>query len=156
MACEVCGMSCSLCPWCGTNSCPRSNEKSERYWIYAKDRLGSYLMPIFKTDDRKKLLEKLIAIKEGRFHKTWAKKYITSTILGEKVGDCYPNAKRVETKYVQLTITDGEINWYTDIELVLDIEEHKLYTYKQCNLTYDTKLEGIKEWNEKLKFSKHK
>lgn len=157
MACEICGMSCSLCPWCGTDSCPHvSHETPKRYWIYAIDRKGSYHMFIFKTDDKQKLLEKLIAIKEGKFHPKWAKKYLTSTILGEKVGNRYPNYKEVMTPYVELTVTDGEFGWYDAIRLILNIEEHKLYTYKECNLTYDTKIEGMKEWNEKIKFSKHK
>lgn len=153
MACEISGWSCSLCPYCATERCPHYHDHDDdpRYWVYALDRKGSYLNPIFKSDSLKKIREFLIKVQNKT---NWAKKYTYSIILGEEIKGSYPNAKKISFPYVELTITDGEDNWNTCVELVLSLEEHKLYYYDsyESNMTYEQKAILKKPWDKKLKF----
>ena len=155
MACEISMCSCSLCPYCATERCPHYHDHDDdpRYWVYIKDRKNSYLIPIFKNDSLKKVKEFLLSDKVQ--NKTnWAKKYIYSIILGEKVKNCYPNAKEISLPYVEFTITDGEANWYTSIRIVLNLEEHKFYYYNvyESDIKYNQKIVLEKLWDKKLKF----
>ena len=140
MPCEISRGSCSLCPYCATESCPHYHDHDN-------------LIPIFKSNNLKKVKEFLLSDKIK--NKTnWAKKYTYSVILGEKVKNRYPNAKDISFPYVEFTITDGEVNWDTAVRLVLSLEEHKFYYYDkyESDLTYDQKVVLEKLWDEKLKF----
>lgn len=155
MACEISRGSCSLCPYCATESCPHyhDHDNDPRYWVYAEDRRNSYLIPIFKSNNLKKVKEFLLSDKIQ--NKTnWAKKYTYSVILGKKVNNCYPNAKDISFPYVEFTITDGEINWNTSINLALSLEEHKFYYYDsyKSDVTYGQNIVLEKLWDKKLKF----
>jgi hypothetical protein len=157
MACEISRMSCSLCPYCATESCPHyhDHDNDPRYWIYITDRRNSYLIPIFKSNDLKEVKEFLLSNKIK--NKTnWAKKYIYSVILGEKVKNRYPNAKDISFPYVEFTITDGEINWNTSVNLTLSLEEHKFYYYDkyESDIKYGQKIALEKPWDKKLKFKR--
>ena len=59
MPCEISRGSCSLCPYCATESCPHyhDHDNDPRYWVYATDRRKSYLIPIFKSDSLKEVKE---------------------------------------------------------------------------------------------------
>lgn len=153
MPCEISGMSCSLCPYCATESCPHyhDHDNDPRYWVYAIDRKNSYLIPIFKSNSLKKVKEFLLKVKNKT---NWAKKYTYSVILGKKVKNRYPNSKDISFPYVEFTITDGEINWNTAIRLALSLEEHKFYYYNSCesDITYSQKIVLEKPWDKKLKF----
>lgn len=157
MACEISRGSCSLCPYCATESCPHyhDHDNDPRYWVYITDRRNSYLIPIFKSNNLKEVKEFLLSNKIK--NKTnWAKKYTYSVILGEKVKNCYPNAKYISFPYVEFTITDGRINWYTSINLALSLEEHKFYYYDKykSDIKYGQKIVLEKSWNKKLKFER--
>ena len=43
MPCEISRGSCSLCPYCATESCPHyhDHDNDPRYWVYATDRRNS-------------------------------------------------------------------------------------------------------------------
>lgn len=129
-------------------------EEANSYYIYALDRKGSYLDPIFKTRDRKKLISKLQDLEKGKFHKTWAKKYQLVQDLGELVGGRYPNYKEYTVPFVELNITHGDANWSTDIELIYDIEHKKLYYYEGPSIMYHgiDNLKLKKQWDGKLSF----
>ena len=65
MACKISRMSCSLCPYCATESCPHyhDHDNDPRYWVYTTDRRNSYLIPIFKSNDLKEVKEFLLSNK---------------------------------------------------------------------------------------------
>ena len=155
MACEISRGSCSLCPYCATESCPHyhDHDNDPRYWVYITDRRNSYLISIFKSDSLKEVKEFLLSDKIQ--NKTnWAKKYTLSTILGKKVRNRYPNAKNISFPYVEFTITDGEVNWDTSVKLVLSLDEHKYYYYSpyDSDITYEQKVAITGPWDEKLEF----
>lgn len=156
MACEICGCSCSLCPWCGTNTCPKVKdaEPSCRYYIYAVDRKGSYLIEIYKTNSKQELLNTLNKIKEGKFKRSWAKKFQYCYDTGELVGDHYPNFKSFYIPKIELTITSYECNWDTAVDLLYDIEAKELYRYKG-NVTEDN-FKITTPWNGKLVFRRQR
>ena len=148
-------MSCSLCPYCATESCPHyhDHDNDPRYWVYITDRRNSYLISIFKSDSLKEVKEFLLSNKIQ--NKTnWAKKYTLSTILGKKVRNRYPNAKNISFPYVEFTITDGEVNWNTSVKLVLSLDEHKYYYYSpyDSDIKYEQKVAIMGPWDEKLEF----
>lgn len=51
MACKIMMCSCSLCSYCGTSSCPEFNKHIDRYWVYATDKKGMYLIPKVQVND---------------------------------------------------------------------------------------------------------
>lgn len=120
MACRKMICSCALCPYCGTSECPGFNKHIERYWVYATDKKEMYLIPKIQVDDLDSLRS---GIKKLIRKKKWASKY-------------------VRDNKVEITITDGECNWYTSIRIYLSIEDGGLYT------------KDNKVWNWKFKFKK--
>lgn len=134
-----------------------------KYYIYAEDRKGSYLIPIYESIYKDDVIYKITQIAEGKFHKTWAKKYTHSTYLGPVTDGVYKECKDFNIPFVKLTITRGEYSWYDAVHLIYDVINKKMYfDTKQVNLTYiedpkgrvDLKLN--KEWNGKLIFRQMK
>lgn len=119
MACRIMICSCSLCPHCGTSSCPEFNKHIERYWVYATDKKNMYLIPKVQVDDLKSLKT---GIKKLCCKKNWAKKYISN-------------------QRVEITITDGQYSWYSSIRIYLNIEDGILYT--KDNKVWDWKLKFV-------------
>ena len=164
MACEICRMSCSLCPYCGGKSCPHlhDNDNEEKYWIYATDRKKSYLIPIYHGNSKEELKNKILDLKEGKFHNKWAKKYRYCIDLGKpeknkKGNEYYPNYKEYYNDLIELCITYGDCNWDTCIELLYDCKEKKLYSYDSINssITYTGKAKRMKEWKGNIKFRRY-
>ena len=131
MPCEISRGSCSLCPYCATESCPHYHDHDNdlRYWVYITDRRNSYLISIFKSDSLKEVKEFLLSDKIQ--NKTnWAKKYTLSTILGKKVRNRYPNAKDISfplIKYFWLPMV-------TSIKLLLNsLKKSYLNIYKKLS-----------------------
>ena len=135
MACNLMGCSCSMCPYCATEHCPKYNEEHPRYWIYITDHMGGYLIPFLKTDDRSKIAKTVESFKN---RKSWAKKYLSRTIRNTQ-GDY----ERILTDEIEITITDGECNWYTDIRLILN-----------TNTKTITNTRNNKEWSGNIIFRK--
>lgn len=136
----------------------RDEEEIFKYWIYAVDRKQSYLDAIFKTNDMNKLIETLRKLEQGKFHKVWNKKHIYALSLGEEIDGKYPNAREYTLPYVELQVTDGENNWATEVKLIYDIENKKLYYAGEGkgSIKYDG-LEGLKlgkEWDGKIVFKR--
>jgi len=153
MACEITPMSCSLCPFCATENCPRFVEKQNdgKYWIYALNRKESVLEVQFNTNNKAELID---ALKKIAKQKKWAKKFQHTIIckdLDKKTGR-YGYVHRTTTPIILLTITNGEYNWYNSVELALDLESGTLYRYKDEHLTYEGTIKYTKEWNGKLVF----
>ena len=135
----------------------------EKYYIYAEDRKGSYLIPIYESLDRDEVILKLQKIISGKFHPTWAKKYTHSAYLGEAVNGVYKDYKEFQIPFVQFTITHGKYSWYNAVNLIFDLKNRKMYYDKErINLHYikdpngnvDIKLKKAWEWNGKLTFRK--
>ena len=136
-----------------------SKPLTPKYYIYAEDRKGSYLDPIYESYYKDEVITKLKQIAEGKFHKNWAKKYTYSAYLGPVTDGVYKDFKSFDIPYVQFTITRGECSWYDSVRLISDLNNKKLYVDKpQINLHYITDPEGKvdiklkKEWNGKLIF----
>ena len=155
MACSIWGGSCSLCPWCGEPQCPHydDNRNEERYWLYALDRKNSNLNVIYKTDDKKEMIEKLKALRDKKFHPNWPKKYqYTYTVDRSKVvRGRYPIAGEEYVPYIELVVSEGDCNWDTDVELIYDMEYGELY-YQLDPVLYKVPVKFGKMWDEKLVF----
>ena len=120
MACRIMMCSCSLCPYCSTSRCLEFNKHIERYWAYATDKKGMYLVPKVQVDDLRSLRT---GIKKLCRKKYWAKKYISN-------------------QRVEITITDGQYSWYDSIRIYLNIEDGVLYT--KDNKMWNWKLKFVK------------
>ena len=159
MACSVFGGSCSLCPWCGEKYCPHFNDEvdNKRYWIYANDRRGSYLVPIGNFNTKKEV----VTFIKGLESRKWKNKYRYSFAAKEKTS----NGWKCETEYlpwIGITITDGEYNWSNDISLLINTEDNIIYYYDIWKTNFNNypdeprHIELIKKWDNKLKFINHK
>lgn len=137
MACSIMGCSCSMCPYCATEHCPSYGQKSDRFWIYVTDHVDSYLIPFFTTDDRSKIVKKIESFKN---RKVWAKKYLSRTVRNDQ-----GYYERVISDEIEITITDGECNWYTDIKLILNTGSKTI-----------TDTRNNKEWSGKVIFRKNR
>ena len=134
-----------------------------KYYIYAEDRKGSYLDPIYSSRYKDEVIAKLKQIAEGKFHKKWAKKYTYSAYLGPVTNGVYKDFKSFDIPYVQFTITRGECSWYDAVHLIYDVNNKKMYfDTERVNLHYISDPEGNvdlklkKEWNGKLIFRQMK
>ena len=145
----------------GTKTCEDANpqfKEDSKYFIYAVDRKHGYLDVVFKAKSKKQIIDTLKEIAEGKYHSKWAKKYMFCEELGEEVfseriGWHYPNSKEYFLPVIELHITDGEWNWDTAVELLLDIDNKKLMFYdrdKTC--VKNGEIEYTKEWDGKLSF----
>lgn len=161
MACEICGMSCSMCPHSGYDTCPHYHDHDDEgmYWIYATDRRKSYLIPIYNGHKKKDLEKKIQELKDGKFHPKWEKKFRYCVDLGKpeinrKGNEYYPHNKVYYNDLIELCITYGDCNWDTAIELIYDCKEKKLYTYDSFNssITYTGKAIRMQEWKGNIKF----
>ena len=129
------GCSCSMCPYCATEHCPKYNEVQPRFWIYITDHMGGYLIPFLSTDDRSMIAKKVESFKN---RKSWAKKYLSRTVRNSQGG-----YERILTDEIEITITDGECNWYTDMRLVLNTVTKTI-----------TDTRNNKDWSGKVIFRK--
>ena len=152
-------MSSSLFADCYLDYEEMSKPAPVKYYIYAEDRKGSYLDPIYESIYKDEVIAKLKQIAEGKFHKKWAKKYTHSAYLGPVTDGVYKDYKEFDIPFVQFTITRGEYSWYDSVRLIYDLNNKKLYVDKpQINLHYIADPEGKvdiklkKEWNGKLIF----
>lgn len=136
----------------------KSKPLPEKYYIYAEDRKGSYLINIYESLDRDEVILKLQKIISGKFHPTWAKKYRHSAYLGPVTNGVYKDYKEFDIPFVQFTITHGKYNWGTAMRLIYDLNAKKMYVDPGNNLHYITEADGNvnvklgKEWNGKLSF----
>lgn len=137
MACSKMACSCSMCPLCGTNDCPKNNEPTYEYWIYVVNHKESYYTKLLATNDRSKLLPKLEKI---RNKKEWSKCYKMHYVKDEtgKFTIIYKDE-------IDITITQSEYGWYTAVRLILDLNTGKF-------LYSDTR----KPWNGKIVFRNRK
>lgn len=125
-----------MCPYCATEHCPSYGQKSGKYWIYVTDHVGSYLIPFFTTDDRSKIVKKIESFKN---RKVWAKKYLSRTVRNDR------GYERIISDEIEITITDGECNWSTNIKLILNTVSKTI-----------TDTRNNKEWSGKVIFRKNK
>lgn len=130
-----------------------------KYWIYAIDRKGSYLVPIYNINSKSELLNKLSELKEGKFHPKWKNIYRYCIDFGEpktnkKGKTIYPNRKVYYNNLIELCITSDYCHWDTAVNLIYDCNQKKLYTYDYCNssIKYTGKAKRLKEWSGKLRF----
>jgi len=154
-------MSSSLFVDCYIDWEEKSKPLPEKYYIYAEDRKGSYLIPIYESGDRNKVIDKLQKITCGKFHPRWGKQYTFSAYLGPCVDGVYKDYKEFNIPYVQFTITHGRTRWETAVCLIFDIKNKKMYYNKNMiNLHYIKNSQGYvnidmsKEWDSKLSFKK--
>ena len=161
MPCRIYSGSCSLCPWCGDETCPHlhddDNRNKKKYWVYATDRKGSYhiLQANLKTK------KEAVAFVNKLVNKNWAKKYrYAFTGESEKPNGGW-KGKADYLPWVEITITDGEYSWYDDVDLIINTDEKKIYYYNIWKTNfYDLpgertrNVELIKEWDGKLNFTK--
>lgn len=152
-------MSSSLFADCYLDYSANPKPVREKYCIYAKDRKGGYLVPVYESEDRSKVVLKISQIASGKFHSKWAKCYRHSAYLGPVTNGVYKDYKEFDIPFVQLTVTKGECNWHNAVELIYDIDNKKMYfDTDRINLTYILNPEGKvdiklkKEWNSKLVF----
>ena len=164
MSCHNHFCSCSLCPSCGTKSCPYYEEisnKKKEYYIYAHDKKGGYLDVIFHSKNKIDIINKLASIASnnykgrGMFQGEWAKKYryIYKIDKTKIVRGRYPIVDVKYVPYVEFIITQGEANWNNEVNLVLDIENSALHYYDSM-IRYGEEVKLGKKWNNKLVFSK--
>ncbi len=139
----------------------KSKPTPEKYYIYAEDRKGSYLIEIYSSEKRDDVIVKLQKIISGNFHPKWAKKYTYSAYLGPVIDGVYKNYKAFDIPFVQFTITHGKYSWYNAIHLIFDVNNKKMYYDKnRINLHYidnpcgNVQINLSKEWNGKLSFRK--
>jgi hypothetical protein len=154
-------MSSSLFADCCIDWEEKSKPLPEKYYIYAEDRKGSYLIPIYESEDCNKVIDKLQKITCGKFHPRWGKQYTFSAYLGPCVDGVYKDYKEFNIPYVQFTITHGRTRWETAVCLIFDIKNKKMYYNKNMiNLHYIKNSQGYvnidmsKEWDNKLSFKK--
>ena len=152
-------MSASLFADCYLDYSANPKPVREKYCIYAKDRKGGYLVPVYESEDRTEVILKINQIASGKFHSKWAKCYRRSAYLGPVTNGVYKDYKEFDTPFVQLTVTKGECNWHNAVELIYDIDSKKMYFDTDgINLTYIVNPDGKvdinrkKEWNGKLAF----
>lgn len=152
-------MSSSLFADCYLDYSADPKPAREKYCIYAKDRKRGYLVPVYESEDRSKVVLKINQIASGKFHSKWAKCYRHSAYLGPVTNGVYKDYKEFDIPFVQLTVTKGECNWHNAVELIYDIDNKKMYfDTDKTNLTYILNPEGKvdiklkKEWNSKLAF----
>lgn len=161
MACSVFGGSCSLCPWCGEEQCPHfhDHDNDKRYWVYANDREGSYLIPIGNFDTKKEV----VAFVKKLVNRKWAKKYRWSFKAGEKTRKGWKCIDEY-LPLVGITITDGECSWNDDISLLINTEDKTIHYYDIWRTKFNDHpdvgeprhIELVKKWDGKLKFTDHR
>lgn len=160
MACKIYCGSCSLCPWCCTETCPHyhDHDNDKRYWVYVTDRKDSCYDLLFNVNTKKEIKEILKNLKSGKYDSKFKQKHKYCCDLGEgkihpkKGYKYYPNAKVYYLPLIEITITDGEYSWYNAIRLLYNIEIKSLDYYENKGITYTGKAEIIKEWDDKIMF----
>lgn len=102
-------------------------EREYKFYVYATDKVGSYLDEIHKTDDRKRLVQTIQRWASPTSKKKWAKKHLGDDNL------------------IELTVTQGECNWNSDIDLLLNANTHEVFIVEKPS-------QKRKRWNGKLVF----
>ena len=102
-------------------------EREYKFYVYATDKKDYYLDEVCKTDDRKRLVETIQRWASPTCKKKWAKKHLGDDNL------------------VELTITQGECNWTSDINLLLNANTHEVFIVEKPS-------QKRKPWNGKLVF----
>lgn len=168
MACTKYYGSCSLCPWCGYEGCPNffslGRKEKKEYYIYMHDRKGGYLDVIYHSRNREDIIKKLEAMSaegytgRGTYKGEFCQKYRYTYDFDRNriVRGMHPITDVKIVPFAEITITDGEGNWNTDVELILDINNHKLHYLKSWkdHIEYGKELELGKEWDKKIVFKK--
>ena len=102
-------------------------EREYKFYVYATDQKDYYLDEVCKTDDRKRPVETIQRWASPTCKKKWAKKHLGDDNL------------------VELTITQGECNWTSDINLLLNANTHEVFIVEKPS-------QKRKPWNGKLVF----
>lgn len=129
MACEVCGGSCSLCPWCATDNCPHYKkilEDSETIFLYVINYKNSTCHYIAKNKDLQAIVDKLF-------------KFISNKKNFEK--------RFIRNERLEFIIADGKCNWRTSLSLVYTLNDNKFHKYYPVSDTAEEQ-----EWDGKVIF----
>ena len=157
MPCRIYSGSCSLCPWCGDETCPyyHEHDNDKRYWVYATDRKESCHVLLANLNTKKEVVEFV----KNLVNKKWAKKYRFAFTGTEKKPNGGWKGGPEYLPWVEITISEGEYSWYNDVDLIINTDEKKIYYYNIWKTEFyelpgerGRNIELVKEWDRKLKF----
>lgn len=102
-------------------------DREFKFYVYATDQNQFYLDTVYRSNDRKRVVNTIKKWGSGESKKKWAKKH-----LGEN-------------NVIELTVTNGECNWHGCIDLEIDVNTHEVFIVEKPS-------KKRKPWNGKLVF----
>lgn len=100
-------------------------DREFKFYVYATDQNQFYLDTVYRSNDRKRVVNTI---------KKWA---------SDECGKKWPKKHLGENNVIELTVTQGDCNWHNDINLRLD---------KNTNQVFIEEDGKRRRWNGKLVF----